>query len=274
METRFAGKTAVITGASRGIGRAIALKLAAEGANVVIAAKTTDPHPKLEGTIHTVAEEVTQLGARALAVQVDVRNEEEVANLVRLTEDAFGGIDILVNNASAISLTSAEQTPLKRYDLMQDINVRGTFLMSQACIPLLKRSNNAHILTLSPPIDLNPRWFGRHLAYTMSKYGMSMVVLGLAEELRKYNIAVNALWPKTIIATAAVSQLPGGEQLTKKSRKPQIMADAAAQILLNKSAECSGKFFVDEEVLRQAGVHDFDAYAVVPGSVPMKDLFL
>lgn len=275
MQYELTGKTVVITGASRGIGKAIALKLAAEGANIVVAAKTSEPHPKLEGTIHSAAEEISALGkGKALAVQVDIRDEQAVNTLIEKTVEAFGGIDILINNASAITLTTAEQTSSKKYDLVQDINVRGTFLISQACIPHLKKAVNPHILNLSPPIDLSPKWFGRHMAYTISKYGMSMVALGLAEELKSFRIAVNTLWPKTIIATAVVRNLLGGDALIRKSRSPEIVADAAFHILRQPSSSCSGNFFIDEEVLRSAGVTNFEPYAVTPGAELAKDLFL
>ncbi|MEO6069668.1 MAG: NAD(P)-dependent oxidoreductase [Chitinophagaceae bacterium] len=267
-------KTVFITGGSRGIGKAIALKFAKEGANIVIGAKTVEPHPKLEGTIYTAAEEIKATGAQVLALQLDVRNEEEIMRSVAEAVRTFGGIDILVNNASAINLTSTEQTEAKRYDLMQSINVRGTFLMSKACIPYLKKSENAHILTLSPPINLNPKWFGKHVAYTISKYGMSMVVLGLAEELRKYNIAVNALWPKTTIATAAVQNLLGGDYVIQKSRTPEIVADAAFAIVSKPSDTCTGQFFIDEEVLATEGITDFSHYAVNGTQELMTDIFL
>jgi len=271
----FKDKTVLITGASRGIGKAIAIRLAAEGANVAVAAKTIEEHPKLEGTIYTAAKEISEAGTgTALPFQLDVRDEGAILQTVQKITEAFGGIDILINNASAISLTSTAKTEPKRYDLMQDINVRGPFLMSQACIPYLKKASNPHILNLSPPINLDPKWFGRHLAYTISKYGMSMVVLGLSEELKAFNIAVNALWPRTTIATAAVQNILGGDYLIKKSRKPQIVADAAFHILQRPSSGCTGNFFIDEEVLRSAGVQDFDQYAVTPGSDLMVDLFL
>ncbi|MBA4167420.1 MAG: NAD(P)-dependent oxidoreductase [Chitinophagaceae bacterium] len=275
MGNTFQSKTVLITGASRGIGKVIAIKLASEGANVAVAAKTIEQHPKLEGTIYTAAKEISEAGnGKALPFQTDVRDEDAIFQLIQKTVDAFGGIDVLVNNASAIGLTSTEQTPAKRYDLMQDINVRGAFLMSQACIPHLKKSANPHILNLSPPINLDPKWFGKHVAYTISKYGMSMLVLGLAEELRPFNIAVNALWPRTTIATAAVQNLLGGDYLVKKSRKPDIVADAAFHILQKPSSQTTGNFFIDEEVLRSAGIQDFDHYAVNPGSDLMTDLFL
>ncbi|HVG41680.1 MAG TPA: NAD(P)-dependent oxidoreductase [Chitinophagaceae bacterium] len=267
-------KTVFITGGSRGIGKAIALRLAREGANIVIGAKTVDPHPKLEGTIYTAAEEIKAAGANVLPLQLDIRDEEGIQKAVQEAVTTFGGIDILINNASAINLTPTEQTEAKRFDLMHSINVRGTFLMSKACIPHLKKSSNAHILTLSPPLNLNPKWFAQHLAYTMSKYGMSMVVLGLAEELKKQHIAVNALWPKTTIATAAVQNLLGGDYLIQKSRTPDIVADATYAILTKPSADCTGNFFIDEEVLAKEGITDLSHYAVNPAQSLMTDIFL
>jgi len=267
-------KTVFITGGSRGIGKAIALRLAKEGANIVIAAKTADPHPKLEGTIYTAAQEIEALGVKCLPLQVDIRYEEQIQAAVEQTIQTFGGINILVNNASAISLTPAEQTEAKRFDLMHGINVRGTFLMSKACIPYLKQADNPHILTLSPPLDMNPKWFGPHLAYTMSKYGMSMVMLGLSQELKSSGIAANALWPKTTIATAAVQNLLGGDYLMQRSRKPEIVADAVFEIVTQASTSCTGNFFIDEEVLRAAGVTDFTSYAVNPDLPLQNDLFI
>ena len=270
----FQNKTVFITGASRGIGKAIALRLAKEGANIIIAAKSVEENAKLGGTIYSAAEEMEKAGGKALAVQCDIRFEDQVQAAVDKGVAQFGGIDILVNNASAISLTSTEQTEPKRYDLMHDVNVRGTFFVTRTCIPHLKKSDNAHILTLSPPINLNPKWFAPHLAYTMSKYGMSMVVLGLAEELRPHRIAANALWPRTTIATAAVKNLLGGEDLVRHSRKPEIVADAAFAILSKSFDEGSGNFYIDEDVLRDSGVENFDQYAVTPGVNLMPDLFL
>ena len=264
----------LITGGSRGIGKAIALRLAKAGANIAIAAKTVEPNARLEGTIYTAAAEIEQYGVKALPLQTDIRFEDQIQAAVEQTVSAFGGIDILVNNASAISLTPTEQTEAKRYDLMQDINVRGTFFMCKACIPYLKKSANAHILTLSPPLTLNPQWFAPHLAYTMSKYGMSMIVLGLAEELKRHRIAVNALWPKTTIATAAVQNILGGDKLMQLSRKPDIVADAAYAILSKPSTDSTGHFFIDEEVLQKEGVTDFSPYAVVPGNPLYPDLFV
>ena len=271
----FNNRNILITGASRGIGKAIALKLAAKGANIAIASKTVDQHPKLEGTIYSAAEEIDKVGSgKVIALQADIRNHDQILEAVNRTVETFGGIDILINNASAINLNSTEQLELKRYDLMQDINVRGTFLMSQSCIPFLKKSSAAHILNISPPLNMERKWFPKHLAYTMSKYGMSMIVLGLAAELKKYRIAVNALWPKTVIATAAIQNLPGGDELVKHSRKPEIVADAAYTILEKPFDDNSGNFYIDEDVLRKNGVENFDNYAVTPGVNLMPDLFL
>ncbi len=267
-------KTVLVTGGSRGIGKAIALRLAKEGANIAIAAKTADPHPKLEGTIYTAAKEVEALGVKALPIQADIRDEEQIKSAVDVTVQTFGGIDILINNASAINLSPTEQLESKRFDLMHGINVRGTYLMCQHSIPHLKKSSNPHILNLSPPINLNPKWFASHVAYTMSKYGMSMIVLGLAEELKKYKIAVNALWPKTTIATAAVQNLLGGDYLIQKSRTPDIVADAAYYILMKNSSEATGNFFIDEEVLSKEGINDFTLYAINHRQQLMNDLFL
>src|SRR5215213_10638112 len=252
----FQNKTVLITGGSRGIGKAIGLRLAKEGANIAIAAKTAEPHPKLEGTIYSAAEEIEKLGVKSLPLQCDIRSEDQIEAAVNKTVETFGGIDILINNASAISLTPTEQTEPKRFDLMMDIEIRGTFFMCRSCIPHLKRSANAHILNLSPPLNLNPKWFAQHLAYTMSKYGMSMIILGLAEEFKKDKIAANALWPKTTIATAAVQNLLGGDFLMQMSRTPEIVAEAAYYILSKPSAECTGNFFIDEEVLIKEGITD------------------
>jgi citronellol/citronellal dehydrogenase len=270
----FKNKTVLITGGSRGIGKAIAMRLAKEGANIAIAAKTTEPHPKLEGTIFTAAEEIEKLGVKALPLQCDIRSEEQIEAAVNKTIETFGGVDILINNASAISLTPTEQTEPKRFDLMTDIEIRGTFFMCRSCIPHLKKSTNAHILNLSPPINLNPKWFAQHLAYTIAKYGMSMIVLGLAEELKQHKIAVNALWPKTTIATAAVQNLLGGDFLMQMSRTPEIVAEAAYHILRRPSTESTGNFFVDENVLKQEGINDLEKYAVNPQQKLMTDLFL
>lgn len=267
-------KTAFITGSSRGIGKAIALRLAQEGVNIVIAAKTAEPHPKLEGTIYSTAEEVEALGSKALPIVVDIRSEEMVQAAVEKTVATFGGIDILVNNASAIGLTPIEHTTMKRYDLMHEINVRGTFMVSKYCIPHLKKGNNPHILTLSPPLQLNPDWFGAHLAYTMSKFGMSMTVLGQANQLKKNGIAANALWPQTTIATAAIKHFMGNDEMYQSSRFPSIMADAAYAILSKDSKTCTGQFFIDEDVLRAEGVEDFEKYAVNKEKKLMPDLFV
>lgn len=269
----LAGKTLFITGASRGIGLAIGLRAARDGANVVIAAKTAEPHPKLAGTIYTAAEEIEKAGGKALPIVVDVRHEDQIWLAVKQTVDTFGGLDILVNNASAISLTGTTQTQMKKYDLMHQVNLRGTFACSQACIPYLEKAKNPHILNLSPPLSLNPKWFKNHVAYTMAKFGMSMCVLGMSPELAPKGIAVNALWPRTTIATAAVDML-GGDAMMKASRKPDIMADAAHWILTRPSREVTGRFFVDEDVLREAGVTDFEPYSVVPGAKLMPDFFL
>jgi citronellol/citronellal dehydrogenase len=266
------GKTLFITGGSRGIGLAIALRAAADGANLVIAAKTVEPHPKLPGTIHTAAREIEAAGGRCLPLQCDIRDEAQLARAVAAAAERFGGIDILVNNASAISLSGTMETPLKRLDLMFGINVRGTYASSQACVPHLRKAANPHILTLSPPLNMNPRWFKNHVAYTMAKYGMSMCVLGMAEEFRAAGIAVNALWPKTIIATAALQMIPGIDPT--RGRKPEIMADAAHWILTQPARTCSGNFFIDEEVLRKAGVTDLRQYAVDPSKDLLPDLFL
>lgn len=274
----LSGKTLFITGASRGIGEAIAVRAARDGANVVIAAKTTEPHPKLPGTIHTAAQKVEDAGGRALALKVDARDEDRVAEAVEETVDRFGGIDIVVNNASAIFLADTANTPMKRYDLMQDVNTRATFCVTQAALPHLRESASAgrdpHILVMSPPLNLDPKWFGGHVAYTISKYGMSMCVMGWAEEFADEGIAANALWPRTTIATAAVQNLLGGDDMINASREPAIVADAAHAILTRPSAECTGHFFIDEEVLEEEGVTDFESYAVNPDADLMPDLFL
>ena len=252
------GKTLFITGASRGIGKAIALRAARDGANIVVAAKTSEPHPEIAGDDFSAAEEIEKAGGKALPFVLDVRDEKQIAAAVAEAVKKFGGIDILVNNASAISLTGTESTPMKRYDLMHQVNIRGTFACSQACIPHLAKSSNAHILNLSPPLNMDAKWFAPHVAYTMAKYGMSMCVLGMAEELRPQKIAVNALWPRTIIATAAVQNLLGGDASVAGSRKPEIMSDAAHVILTRPSTQATGQFFMDDEVLREAGVTDLD----------------
>lgn len=271
----FENKSVLISGGSRGIGKSIAIRLAKEGANIAIVGKTAEPHPKLEGTIYTAAEEIKKAGkGKVLPLQGDIRFEESINQIVKSTADTFGGIDILVNNASAINLFPTEQTETKRFDLMHGINVRGTFLMCKACLPYLKKALNPHILNLSPPLNMDPAWFAKHLAYTMSKYGMSMIILGLSEEMKPHRIAANALWPKTTIATAAVKNLLGGDFLIQRSRKPEIVAEAAFYILKRPSFECTGNFFIDEEVLKENGVTDFAAYAVNPDQKLMMDLFL
>jgi citronellol/citronellal dehydrogenase len=268
------GKTIFITGASRGIGKAIGLRAARDGANIVIAAKTTEPHPKLPGTIYTAAAEIEAAGGKALACAVDVRFEDQIQAALAKAVETFGGIDILVNNASAISLTGTLATPMKRFDRMHQVNVRGTFACSQACIPHLLKAENPHILNISPPLNLTPRWFGPHGAYTMAKYGMSLCVLSMAEEFREQGLAVNALWPRTIIGTAAIMNLLGGEAAMQMSRKPEIMADAAHAIFTRPSRSCTGNFFLDEDVLRAAGVTDLSQYAMQPGAELMPDLFV
>jgi len=270
----FQNKTVLITGASRGIGKAIGLRLAKEGANIVIASKSVEENPKLGGTIFTAAAEMEAVGGKALAVQCDIRFEDQVQNVVDKAIATFGGIDILINNASAISLTNTEQTEPKRFDLMYDINVRGTFFVSKACIPFLKKATNPHIINLSPPINMDMKWFSNHLAYTMSKYNMTMIALGLATELKKFNIAANTLWPKTTIATAAVQNLLGGQMLMNMSRTPEIMADAAYYILTKASTQCTGNTFIDEEVLAAEGIVDLAKYSVVPGAQLYTDLFV
>lgn len=267
------GKTLFITGGSRGIGAAIALRAAADGANIVLAAKTVEPHPRLPGTIFTVAQEIEAAGGRALPLQVDVRDEAQVRRAVEKAVERFGGLDILVNNASAINLTGTLDTPMGRFDLMFSVNVRGTYAASQACIPHLLEASSPHILNLSPPLNMDPRWFRDHVAYTMSKYGMSMCVLGMAAEFADRGLAVNALWPRTVIATAALRML-GGMVDPARCRKPEIMADAAHAVLTRDSRERTGCFLIDEEVLREAGVEDFERYAVEPGTPLAPDLFL
>ena len=269
----LAGKKVFITGGSRGIGLEIAKRAAQDGAFIAIAAKTADPHPQLPGTIFTAAKEIEDAGGKALPIQCDIRDENAIQAAIDKAIGEFGGLDILVNNASAINLTPTLQTPAKRYDLMFDINVRGTFLTSQAAIPHLLKAENPHILTLSPPINLQGKWFKRHVAYTMSKYGMSMTVMGLAEEFKRDGIAVNALWPRTVIDTAALQMIPGMD--TDFCRKPEIMADAAYAIFNRKASECTGNFFIDDEVLAEEGITDLDKYAVKPGTKDfLKDLYL
>jgi citronellol/citronellal dehydrogenase len=270
----FQNKTIFITGASRGIGKAIALRLAKEGANIVIAAKSIEENPKLGGTIFSAAKEIEKAGGKALPVQTDIRFEEQILNAIHKAVETFGGIDAVINNASAIQLTGTEQTDTKRFDLMHDINVRGTFLVTKNCIPYLKKSTNAHILTLSPPINLQSKWLAPHIAYTISKYNMSMMALAWAKELEQYNIASNALWPRTTIDTAAVRNLLGGEALANMSRTPQIIADAAYYILNKTSLQCTGNTFIDEEVLAKEGITDLEKYSVVPGAKLYNDLFV
>jgi citronellol/citronellal dehydrogenase len=265
-------KTVFITGASRGIGREIALRCARDGANIVVTGKTADPHPKLKGTIFATAKEVEGLGGRALPLQLDIRDENSVTAAVKETVERFGGIDVLVNNASAINISNTLSTPAKRYDLMHQVNARGTFVCSQACIPHLMKSRNPHILTLSPPLNLNPRWFRDHVAYTIAKYGMSMCTLGMAAEFAANGIAVNSLWPRTTIATAAVETF--FPQALDSSRKPAIVADAAYVIVTRDSRSTTGNFFIDEEVLRGHGVTEFEQYAVTPGASLVNDIFL
>jgi citronellol/citronellal dehydrogenase len=272
--TSLRGKTLFITGASRGIGKAIALRAARDGANIAVVAKTDLPHPKLPGTVHTAVEEIEAAGGRGLACITDIRSEEQVQAAVDNTLAAFGGIDILINNASAIQLTGTVETEMKRFDLMHGVNVRGTFLCSKLCIPYLQRGTNPHILNISPPLNLDPQWFKNHVAYTMAKYGMSLCVLGMAAEFAEVGIAVNALWPRTTIATAALQNLLGGEQAVAQSRKPEIMADAAYAVVVRDSRNCTGNFFLDEQVLQSEGVTQFEQYSVSPNSKLQPDLFL
>ncbi|MCY2992226.1 MAG: NAD(P)-dependent oxidoreductase [Planctomycetota bacterium] len=275
METQsLRKKTLFITGASRGIGKAIALRAAADGANIAVAAKTTEPHPKLPGTIHTAVDEIEAAGGQGLACPMDLRFEDQVLAAVAKTVEHFGGIDILVNNASAMFLARTADTPMKRFDLMHAVNLRGTFMTSQACLPQLLKADNPHILIIAPPLNMEAKCFAPHLAYALSKYGMSTCVLGLAEELRRQGVAVNALWPKTVIATAAVRNLFGGEAVVRRSRKPEIMAAAAHSILVRNSRECTGRFFVDEDVLIADGVTDLSPYSTTPGAELLPDIFL
>jgi len=268
----LSGKTVFITGASRGIGLAIARRAAMDGANIAIVAKSAVPNPKLPGTIHSAAAEVEAAGGRALALRCDIREEDEVRAAVAATVDAFGGIDILVNNASAIWLRGTLDTPMKRYDLMQEVNARGSFLCAQACLPYLLQAPNPHILSLAPPPSLDPKWWAPHTAYTLAKMGMSFVTLGLAAEFGPQGVAVNALWPRTIIATDALRMIPGID--VARCRKPEIVADAAHAILLREAAGFHGRFLIDEDVLSGAGVTDFAAYAIDPAQPPLPDLFL
>jgi citronellol/citronellal dehydrogenase len=268
------GKTLFITGASRGIGKAIGLRAARDGANVVLAAKTAEPNPKLPGTIHSAAEEVSAAGGKALACAVDVRDEEQVRRAVEAAVERFGGIDVLVNNAGAVGLTGTLETPMKRFDLMHQVNTRAAYLCSQAALPYLFRAQNPHILNISPPLNLDPKWLGVFPAYAISKLGMSLCVVGMAEEFKKQGVAVNALWPKTVIATAAVINFPGGKEAIGRCRKPDIMADAAHAILTRSSRGCTGNFFIDEEVLAAEGKGDLDHYAVSPGADLLPDFFV
>ncbi len=270
----FSNKTVFITGASRGIGKAIALRLAREGANIIIAAKSVEEDPRLGGTIYSAAKEVEEAGGKALAVQVDIRNEEQIQLAVQLAVEKFGGIDVVINNASAIQLSPTEQTATKRFDLMQTVNVRGTFLVGKHCIPHLKKGNNPHIITLSPPINLDPKWLGGHIAYTLSKYSMSLLALGWAAELKGAGVASNALWPRTTIDTAAVRNLLGGETLANMSRTPEIIADSVYFILKRPAQNCTGNTFLDEEVMASEGITDLEKYAVVKGAQLYNDLFV
>jgi citronellol/citronellal dehydrogenase len=273
--TSLAGRTLFISGASRGIGLAIGLRAARDGANVALIAKTAEPHPKLEGTVYTAAEAIEAVGGKALPIVGDIRDEGQVAAAVEQAVEHFGGIDIVVNNASAIALQGTEQLELKRYDLMQDINSRGTFVCSKLCIPHLKRASNPHILTLSPPIDLDPKWLAHHGGYTLAKYGMTLLTLGMAAEFREDGIAANTLWPRTLIATAAVQNLLGGDEAMKRSRKPEIYADSAYEILTRPSRECTGNSFLCEDVLRGAGVEDLSDYAYAGADAELAvDLFV
>jgi citronellol/citronellal dehydrogenase len=273
MAGTLAGKTMIVSGGSRGIGLAIALRAARDGANVALIAKTAEPHPRLEGTIYTAAKEIEDAGGQALPIVGDIRDDEGVAAAVAQTVERFGGLDLVLNNASAINLAGTEAIEMKRYDLMQDINTRGTFLLSKLSIPHLKRAENPHVLTLSPPLSMSPKWFGTHAAYTIAKYGMSMCMLGMAEEFRRDGIAFNALWPRTIIATAAVQNLLGGDEAMRRSRKPEIMADSAHAIYTRPSRECTGNFFIDDEVLAEEGVTDLSVYGYGEGELA-QDLFL
>ena len=271
----LAGRTILMSGGSRGIGLAIALRAAADGANIAMLAKTAQPHPKLEGTVYTAAEQLEAAGGKALPIIGDVRRDEDVASAVAAAVEHFGGIDIVLNNASAIDLRNTDDVTMKSYDLMQDINARGTFLLSKTALPALRESDNAHILTLSPPLNLDPKWAGSYLAYTMAKYGMSLTTLGLAEELKKDGIGVNSLWPCTSIDTAAIRNMPGGSELARVSRSADIMADAAHAILTRSGREATGNFYTDEEVLRQEGVSDFTKYSLgAPEEQLMADFFL
>jgi citronellol/citronellal dehydrogenase len=268
------GKTMFISGGSRGIGLAIAIRAAKDGANVIIAAKTAEPHPKLPGTIYTAADEIRAAGGEALAVVCDIRSEEQVEDAVRFGVEKFGGIDICVNNASAISLEPTTRTTMRRFDLMQQVNTRGTFLVSKTCVPHLEKSDNPHILNMSPPLNMDEKWFAPHVAYSIAKYGMSLCVLGMAGEFREKGIAVNALWPRTTIATAAVQNLLGGDEIVRRSRKPEILADAAHIILSKPAREFTGNFCIDDEILESAGITDLMRYAVDPSAKLVPDFFV
>jgi len=270
----LAGKTLFITGASRGIGLAIALRAARDGARIAIAAKTATPHPKLPGTVYSAAEEVERAGGKALPLIVDVRDEASVAAAVKRCAETFGGIDICINNASAINLAPTEQIDMRRYDLIQQINTRGTFVTTRACLPYLRQAANPHVLTLAPPLNLKPQWFAPHLAYSISKYGMSLCMLGMAAEYRAAGIACNALWPRTTVATAAVEFALGGTAMMQRSRRPEIVADAAHVILSRPARECTGQFLIDDAVLYESGVRDFEPYSVEPGGTLLADLFV
>lgn len=270
----LAGKTLFITGASRGIGKAIGLRAARDGANVVVAAKTAEPHPKLEGTVHSAAAEMVAAGGRGLACVMDIRDPDQVQAAVQRAVDQFGGIDVLVNNASAIFLADTLATPVKRFDLMHEVNVRGTYVATQACLPHLQRAANPHVLNIAPPLNLEPRWFAPHVAYSIAKMGMSLCVLGMAEEWRERGVAFHGLWPRTAIATAAIRNLLGGEEAIRHCRKPEIMADAAHWIVTQPSRASTGRFFLDEEIVRQLPDCDLDAYAVEPGVELMPDFFV
>jgi citronellol/citronellal dehydrogenase len=272
--TDLNGKTMFISGGSRGIGLAIAKRAAQDGANIIIAAKTAEPHPKLPGTIYSAAEEIEEAGGKALPVICDIRDDKAVKSAVAAGVGEFGGIDICVNNASAISLTPTLQTPMHRFDLMHQINSRGTFLVSQTCLPHLLEADNPHILNLSPPLNMLEKWFKNHVAYSMAKFGMSMCVLGMAGEFREQGVAVNALWPRTAIATAAIKNLLGGDEMINRSRKPEIMADAAHFILTQPSGEFTGNFCIDDEIMERAGVTDLTPYAVDPAKELMADFFV
>jgi len=268
------GKTLFITGSSRGIGKAIAVRAAADGANIAVVSKTAEPHPKLPGTVYSTVDEIQAAGGQGLACITDIRHEEQLEAAVEKTVETFGGIDILVNNASAIFLAGTLDTPMKRFDLMHSVNVRGTYMASQHCLPHLLKSDNPHILNLSPPLNMEAKWFAPHVAYTMSKFGMSMCVLGMAAELKGQGVAVNAIWPKTVIATAAVQNLLGGDEAISRCRTPEIMADAAYAILTSDSRQQTGNFYVDEQLLSEHGVTDFDKYAVTPGAELLPDFFV